>query len=40
MSGLSGDYAGSGALPLGIAAGLLGAAVAAYGINRRLAEFR
>jgi hypothetical protein len=40
MSGLSGDYAGSDALPLGIAAGLLGAALAAYGINRRLAEFR
>jgi hypothetical protein len=40
MNGLSGDYAGSGALPLGIAAGLLGAAAAAYGLNRRLAEFR
>jgi hypothetical protein len=40
MNGMSGDYAGSGALPLGIAAGLLGAAAAAYGLNRRLAEFR
>jgi hypothetical protein len=40
MSGLSGDYAGSGALPIGIVAGLLGAAAAAYGVNRRLAEFR
>lgn len=40
MSGLSGDYEGSAALPLGIALGLLGAAAAAYGLNRRLAEFR
>lgn len=40
MSGLSGDYQGSGALPVGIVVGLLGAAAAAYGLNRRLAEFR
>lgn len=40
MSGLSGDYEGSAALPLGIAVGLLGALAAAYGLNRRLAEFR
>ena len=37
---LSSDYAGSGALPLGLAFGVLGAGAAAYGINRRLAEFR
>ena len=37
---LASDYAGSGALPLGLTAGVLGAAAAAYGLNRRLAEFR
>lgn len=40
MSSLAGDYAGSAALGIGLAAGLAGAAVAAYGLNRRLAEYR
>lgn len=40
MSALAGDYAGSAALPIGLVAGLIGACVAAYGLNRRLAEYR
>jgi hypothetical protein len=40
MSSLAGDYAGSAALPIGLVAGLIGACVAAYGLNRRLAEYR
>ena len=40
MSSLAGQYAGSGALPVPIALGVLGAAAAAYGVNRRLAEYR
>jgi hypothetical protein len=40
MSSLAGDYAGSAALAIGLAAGLIGAAVAATGLNRRLAEYR
>lgn len=40
MSVLAGDYAGSAALPIGLVAGLIGACVAAYGLNRRLAEYR
>ena len=40
MSSLGGLYAGSGALPVGIAIGVLGALAAAYGVNRRLAEYR
>ena len=40
MSSLGSQYAGSGALPVGIAIGVLGAVAAAYGINRRLAEYR
>jgi hypothetical protein len=40
MSSLAGDYAGSAALPIGLFAGLIGACVAAYGLNRRLAEYR
>ena len=40
MSSLAGDYAGSAALPIGLVAGLIGAYAAAYGLNRRLAEYR
>lgn len=40
MSALSSDYYGSAALPLAIAIGVLGAAAAAYGLNRRLGEYR
>ena len=40
LTSLGGDYAGSAALWLGIVLGLLGAGGAAYGVNRRLAEFR
>lgn len=40
MSSLAGDYAGSAALAIGLAVGLIGAAVAAIGLNRRLAEYR
>ena len=40
MTSLGGLYAGSGALPVGIAIGVLGALAAAYGVNRRLAEYR
>ena len=40
MSSLGGLYAGSGALPVGVAIGVLGALIAAYGVNRRLAEYR
>lgn len=40
MSSLGGLYAGSGALPVGVAIGVLGALAAAYGVNRRLAEYR
>jgi len=40
MTSLASQYAGSGALPLGLAFGIAGAAAAAYGVNRRLAEFR
>ena len=40
LNSLGGDYAGSAALWLGIVLGLLGAGGAAYGVNRRLAEFR
>jgi hypothetical protein len=40
MSSLAGDYAGSAALAIGLIAGLLGAGVAAYGLDRRLAEYR
>jgi hypothetical protein len=40
MSSLGGLYASSGALPVGVAIGVLGAWAAAYGVNRRLAEYR
>lgn len=40
MSSLAGDYAGSAALAIGLLAGLIGAGVAAYGVDRRLAEYR
>jgi hypothetical protein len=40
MARLESAYTGSGALPLPLAAGLLGALAAAWGINRRLAEYR
>jgi hypothetical protein len=40
MSSLGAQYAGSGALPVGVAIGVLGALAAAYGLNRRLAEYR
>ena len=40
MSSLAGDYAGSAALAIGLIAGLIGAGVAAYGLDRRLAEYR
>jgi hypothetical protein len=40
MARLESAYGGSGALPLPLAAGLLGAVAAAWGINRRLAEYR
>lgn len=40
MSSLAGDYIGSAALPLGLIAGLIGACIAVYGLNRRLAEYR
>ena len=40
MSSLGGFYAGSGALAVGVAIGVLGALAAAYGVNRRLAEYR
>ena len=40
MSSLGAQYAGSGALPVAIAIGVLGAVAAAYGLNRRLAEYR
>jgi hypothetical protein len=40
MTSLGGLYASSGALPVGIAIGVLGALAAIYGVNRRLAEYR
>ena len=40
MSSLGGLYAGSGALPVSVVIGVLGALAAAYGVNRRLAEYR
>lgn len=40
MSNVGSQYAGGAAFPLGLAIGILGAAAAAYGVNRRLAEFR
>jgi hypothetical protein len=40
MSDLAAQYAGGAAFPLALAVGLLGALAAAYGVNRRLAEFR
>lgn len=40
MSSLTSEYAGGAAFPLALAIGILGAAAAAYGLNRRLAEFR
>ncbi|HET9172757.1 MAG TPA: hypothetical protein VFN97_25245 [Actinospica sp.] len=40
MDGVRSQYADSVALPLALAIGILGAAAAAYGVNRRLAEFR
>lgn len=40
MSSLAGDYGGSAALPIGLVAALIGAGVAAYGLDRRLAEYR
>lgn len=40
MSGLESAYAGAAALPLPLLAGLLGAVAAAWGIDRRLAEYR
>jgi hypothetical protein len=40
MADVSSSYAGGGALALPLALGLLGALAAAWGINRRLAEFR
>ena len=40
MTSLGGLYASSGALPVGVAIGVLGALAAAYGVNRRLAEYR
>lgn len=40
MASLGSEYAGSGALPIGIVIGVVGAAAAAFGVNRRLAEFR
>ena len=40
MSNVASEYAGAAALPLALAIGILGALAAAYGVNRRLAEFR
>jgi len=40
MTSLGGLYAGSGALPVSVVIGVLGALAAAYGVNRRLAEYR
>ena len=40
MASVSSAYAGGGALVLPLALGLLGAVAAAWGINRRLAEYR
>jgi hypothetical protein len=40
MNSLGGLYADSGALPLSVVIGVLGALAAAYGVNRRLAEYR
>lgn len=40
MSSVGSEYAGAAALALALVIGLLGAASAAYGLNRRLAEFR
>jgi hypothetical protein len=40
MNSLGGLYANSGALPLSVVIGVLGALAAAYGVNRRLAEYR
>ena len=40
MSGVGSQYADSAAFPLALVIGVLGAVAAAYGVNRRLAEFR
>ncbi|HWG27723.1 hypothetical protein [Actinospica sp.] len=40
MSNVASEYAGGAAFPLALGIGILGAAAAAYGVNRRLAEFR
>jgi hypothetical protein len=40
MSSVGSEYAGAAAFALALVIGLLGAASAAYGLNRRLAEFR
>jgi hypothetical protein len=40
MTSVGSEYAGAAAFPLALGAGILGAVAAAYGVNRRLAEFR
>ena len=40
MTSVGSEYAGAAAFPLALGIGILGAVAAAYGLNRRLAEFR
>jgi hypothetical protein len=40
MTSVGSEYAGAAAFPLALGIGILGAMAAAYGLNRRLAEFR
>ena len=40
MASVGSEYAGAAAFPLALVVGILGAMAAAYGVNRRLAEFR